>query len=107
MTTLKERMLKQERRLRRQIDALTGSVSWTRGRFDRLFDQRMRLVRVPVGVVFVLGGFVGFLPILGFWMLPLGLLLLAIDLPALQPSVSAASIRIRRRIRSWRRRRQP
>jgi hypothetical protein len=106
MTTIKERVLKQERRLKRQIAALTENLPWGRDRVDRLLDDRMRLVRVPVGVAFVVGGFVGFLPVLGFWMLPLGLLLLAIDLPALRPAVSSASIRLRRRLRSWRRRRQ-
>ncbi|MDQ2805153.1 MAG: hypothetical protein M3Y41_21680 [Pseudomonadota bacterium] len=30
------------------------------------------------------GGVLGFLPILGFWMVPLGLLLLAKDLPVLR-----------------------
>jgi hypothetical protein len=29
----------------------------------------------------MVGGFFGFLPILGFWMLPLGLALIALDLP--------------------------
>lgn len=105
MTRVKERVLKQERRLRRQIRALTESVPWTRGKVDRLLEDRMRLVRVPVGIFFVLAGFLGFLPVLGFWMLPLGLLLLAVDLPALRPVVSSVSIRLRRRIRSWRRRR--
>jgi hypothetical protein len=105
MTTIKERVLKQERRLKRQIAALTDNLPWARDRVERLLDDRMRLVRVPVGVAFVFGGFVGFLPVLGFWMLPLGLLLLAIDLPALRPAVSSASIRLRRRLRSWRRRR--
>lgn len=45
---------------------------------------RARWVRVPAGVVLMCGGFLGFLPILGFWMLPLGLLLLAIDIPLLR-----------------------
>ena len=38
-------------------------------------------LRVILGVVMVLGGFLGFLPVLGFWMLPLGLLILSIDFP--------------------------
>jgi hypothetical protein len=44
-----------------------------------------RWVRIPLGVVLVLAGIVGFLPILGFWMVPLGLLLLAHDIPFMQP----------------------
>ena len=39
-----------------------------------------RLWRVSLGVALVLGGMIGFLPILGFWMIPLGLLVLSIDL---------------------------
>lgn len=39
------------------------------------------MARVGVGVAFVLGGLVGFLPILGFWMVPVGLLVLSVDMP--------------------------
>ena len=38
-------------------------------------------VRVPLALALMAGGFLGFLPILGFWMLPLGLAFLALDLP--------------------------
>ncbi len=38
-------------------------------------------LRVPLGLVLIPSGFLGFLPILGFWMAPLGLLLLAEDFP--------------------------
>jgi hypothetical protein len=41
-------------------------------------------VRVPLGVLFIVGGLVGFLPILGFWMVPLGLILLALDFALLR-----------------------
>jgi hypothetical protein len=41
-------------------------------------------VRVPLSVALMASGFVGFLPVLGFWMLPLGLALLALDLPFLR-----------------------
>jgi hypothetical protein len=39
------------------------------------------LLRILLGIVLVLGGFLGFLPILGFWMVPVGLAILAIDIP--------------------------
>lgn len=48
---------------------------------DRLQDGKWRYVRIPVGVVCVIGGVFGFLPVVGFWMLPLGLSILAIDFP--------------------------
>lgn len=38
-------------------------------------------VRWPLALLLVAGGVVGFLPILGFWMIPLGLILIAQDLP--------------------------
>jgi hypothetical protein len=39
------------------------------------------IVRVLLGVVFVFGGLLSFLPVFGIWMLPLGLLILSIDIP--------------------------
>ncbi len=41
-------------------------------------------LRSVLGVLFVVGGVFGFLPILGFWMVPLGISLLALDFPPLQ-----------------------
>lgn len=38
-------------------------------------------LRKTVGVLLVIGGMLGFLPVLGYWMLPLGLALLAVDFP--------------------------
>jgi hypothetical protein len=40
--------------------------------------------RVPIAILLVAGGFLSFLPVLGLWMLPLGLLLFAQDVPPLQ-----------------------
>ena len=47
-----------------------------------------RAGRIGLGSALVVGGAFGFLPVVGFWMLPLGLLVLAQDVP---------------RIRRWRR----
>ena len=41
-------------------------------------------VRIPLALLLVIGGFLSFLPVLGLWMLPLGLLLFAQDIPPLQ-----------------------
>ncbi|MEQ8366759.1 MAG: hypothetical protein RIB61_08630 [Roseicyclus sp.] len=62
------------------------------------------IARVLVAVVFILGGFLAILPIFGLWMIPVGLLFLAIDLPALQGPVSRLLIRGRRWIALRRRR---
>lgn len=40
--------------------------------------------RVPIATLLIAGGFLSFLPVLGLWMLPLGLLLFAQDVPPLQ-----------------------
>ena len=39
------------------------------------------ILRVLLGIGFILGGIFSFLPVLGIWMLPLGLLILSIDFP--------------------------
>jgi hypothetical protein len=85
-----------ERRLERLIDRLPDRVQTTTRWLRR---PSLRLVRIPVGVMLVGGGFLGMLPLLGFWMLPLGLALLAEDLPRLR--------RARSRVLDWVERRWP
>jgi hypothetical protein len=41
-------------------------------------------IRLLAAILLILGGVFSFLPILGLWMLPLGLLLIAQDVPILQ-----------------------
>jgi hypothetical protein len=100
-------MGREERRLRRQVSAIARGVPPLRTPLHAVVEGRLRLIRVPLGVLLILGGVLGFLPVLGLWMLPLGLLLLAFDLPLLRPYVNAAVIRARRRMRVWRRRPGP
>jgi UPF0716 family protein affecting phage T7 exclusion len=38
-------------------------------------------LRVVIGLIFIVGGLLGFMPILGFWMIPVGLLILSVDIP--------------------------
>lgn len=40
--------------------------------------------RIPAGMALIVGGAFGFLPILGFWMAPLGLALMAQDVPIIR-----------------------
>jgi hypothetical protein len=40
-----------------------------------------RVLRVMLGVGFCTGGVFAFLPVLGLWMLPVGILVLSVDLP--------------------------
>ena len=44
-------------------------------------DHVPPVIRSVIGVLFMIGGVFGFLPILGFWMLPLGVAFIALDLP--------------------------
>ena len=45
---------------------------------------RSRVVRILVGCGLIVFGVLGFLPILGFWMIPLGLLVLSVDIPVVR-----------------------
>lgn len=67
--------------------------------FGRTFNlPRSRALRIVVGCLLVLGGCLGFLPVLGFWMIPLGLLVLSSDFHSIR--------RRRRRLAVWWGRRQ-
>ncbi len=97
-------MTREERRLGRQFEKLERAIPGLKGRTGLLRGRGAILVRVPLGIVLVLGGLFSVLPFLGLWMLPMGLLLLAIDLPFLRPHVNSAMIRGRRRVEILRRR---
>jgi hypothetical protein len=43
-----------------------------------------RPLRIGLGLMLIGFGILGFLPILGFWMIPLGLLVLSVDLPSVR-----------------------
>ena len=58
-------------------------------------------IRFPLALLLTFGGLLWFLPILGLWMLPAGLLLLAIDLPTLRGPISAVVIRGRSSTKRW------
>ncbi len=52
------------------------------------------VLRTLLGAVMVLGGLLGFLPILGYWMVPVGMAILAIDFPAVRRFQRRMNIRI-------------
>ena len=64
----------------------------------RMKNHPSILVRYGVAVLFLIGGFLWFLPVLGLWMLPVGLVLLFARSPTYW--------RLRRRFVSWRRQRR-
>ena len=96
----------ESRRLRRQFDRLRRDYPRMGSVLDRMSRPGWALVRVPVGVLFILGGLLAILPIFGLWMIPVGLLLLAVDVPWLRRPVSGAIIRLRRRAETFRQRRK-
>lgn len=96
-------MDRHERRFRRQLENSVRHFPRVRRALDRLMAPHLVLLRVPMAILFILGGFFWFLPVVGLWMLPIGLLLLAVDLPMLRPRVAAWMIRLRHWLRSKRR----
>ena len=91
-------------RMERQLPAFIGRpLRWLRA-------PGLRWLRVPVGILLTVGGVLGILPVLGLWMLPLGLLLLAQDVPFLRGPTLRGLVCVERRYlrykRAWRARRQ-
>lgn len=46
-------------------------------------------VRTIAGILCIIGGILGFLPILGYWMAPIGILLIGLDIPAFRKPIAA------------------
>jgi tellurite resistance protein len=85
-----------ERRIDRLIDRLPRRlgkiIGWLR-------QPSVRWIRIPAGLLLIIGSFLSLLPFFGLWMLPLGLLLLAEDIPPLR--------RTRDRLLAWIERHRP
>ena len=74
------------RRLEQETpDYVTRAIRWLR-------DPAARWVRIPLGVVLIVASGLWFLPVLGIEMLPLGLLLIAQDVPFLKKPVGRAML---------------
>lgn len=100
-------MSKSADRLNRLFDRLERSIpNLAAGWLARVRRPEARWIRIPLGIVLVLGGIFSFLPVLGIWMLPLGLLLLALDLIFLQGPVNLAILRGGRIWTRWQRSRR-
>jgi hypothetical protein len=75
--------------LDRELEKLETRLPGFIGRSMRwLRDPAARWYRIPAAILLVLGGLIGFLPVLGFWMIPLGLALIAYDIPFLRRPVA-------------------
>jgi len=82
---------------REMPDRVCRAIRWLR-------DPRSRWIRLPLGLLLIVGGFFGFLPILGFEFIPIGLLLIAQDIPFLREPVGSATIWLEHQwmaLRSW------
>ena len=56
-------------------------VSWLR-------QPSSKRARIPLAILLMVGGVFSILPVLGLWMLPLGMLLIAQDVPVLEKPVA-------------------
>ncbi len=97
---------KEGARLHRQFDRIGRAATATTGFLAWIRKPSSRIVRIPLGILLILGGVFSFLPLLGVWMLPLGLFLLALDLPFLQGPLNRLSFWVQRKWTNWQRSRR-
>lgn len=71
-------------------DRVARAIRWLR-------SPASRKVRIPLGVLFIAGGLLWFLPVLGIELLPLGLLLVAQDVPFLKKPVGRSILWLERK----------
>lgn len=78
-------------------DRVTRVIRWLR-------DPDSKWVRLPLGLLLVVGGFFGFLPVLGIEFIPVGLLLIAQDVPFLRKPVGKFTLWLESqwlRVKKW------
>jgi hypothetical protein len=93
----------EKRKLERLIDRLNDKlpdrissiVTW-------LVSPSGMLIRLPLGLLFMVGGLFAFLPLLGVWMIPVGILLIAVDVPPVRRWVVRTWPKIESRWRLYR-----
>jgi hypothetical protein len=68
-----------------QLDRLERMCpAWLCRIIHLLREPRLRFIRLTAGVLMIIGGLLSFLPILGIELLPIGIVLIAIDVPFLR-----------------------
>jgi hypothetical protein len=70
-----------------------------------LRDPKSRWVRIPLGLLFIVAGLLWFLPVVGIEMLPIGLLLIAQDVPFLKRPVGKMMLWLEHKWANFRNRR--
>lgn len=96
-------MTKASERLDRTFDKIAAKLPWAAGVIGWVRNPKNIWIRLPVALLLIVGSIFSFLPLLGLWMLPVGLLLLAIDLVFLQDPVTRWVIIVQRKWQTWRR----
>ncbi|MCJ2036542.1 hypothetical protein [Methylobacterium sp. J-068] len=96
----------------RRVDALSAKLpDRLRRAVDWLREPSRVWIRLAAAFLFILGGIFSILPVLGLWMLPVGLALLAQDVPGLKVPLEHAARWIERAwarlVQAWRRRSGP
>jgi len=86
MTDGRQELRQAFRRFEQEIPPAFGKT------LRRLRHPRSRWLRLPAGALLVVGGVFSILPVLGVWMLPIGLLLLAGDIPVLRRPVARLTV---------------
>jgi hypothetical protein len=74
-----------------------------------LHDPKSRFVRLPLGILFIIASFFWFLPVIGIEFLPIGLLLIAQDVPFLRRPVGRFMLKLldaADRVKEWWKRRR-
>ena len=98
-------MDRDSRRLKRQFEGLGRRMPALRRTIDWVTEPGAPLRRLPAALLLVMGSFLFFLPGFGLWMLPLALMLLAVDLALLRGPVLTVWIGLKRQLRRLRLRR--
>lgn len=62
-------------------DRITRALEWIR-------SPSSRWVRIPLGILCIAASFFFWLPVLGLWLLPIGLLLVAQDVPFIRKPIA-------------------
>ena len=85
----KHKLNARRKRFEREFNRVAELAPW----IDRLRQPGWLLVRLLLALVLIAGGFLAILPVFGLWMIPLGMLLLAIDIPMLQGPLASLIVR--------------
>lgn len=92
-----------KQKLDRLIARMNAQLPGPLSRFvNWLVSPAGMLLRFPLALLFIAGGIFSFLPLLGIWMLPLGLILLSIDVPFVRRWVVSTAPKVEARWRAWR-----